>query len=247
LENKFWAVVAQDYCDYYFFIYDWKLQRDKTRILLAFDGDEVVGLAVIYNGNIAQLRGSLTAVEFLLQNLPAAVSEVQVPQNCHALLAAYFPVVKLKEHVSLMRIKRGEEHLCVAVPPEWLTVDDAEEVAQLMRDCYPEMWGDMSADYVRQQFHVKGGVWVGIRQEGRLAAFGHSTATPMVGHVTWIATHPKWRRRGYASSLVSALTQQCLKAASAAIIYVVEDNAVARGIYGRVGFRDYRRYVFVKI
>ncbi|MCL5876312.1 MAG: hypothetical protein M1540_00685 [Candidatus Bathyarchaeota archaeon] len=79
LETQFWRVVKQDYCEFYFFKYDWVLQKDRTQISMAIEGDVVVGLMLIYDGCIAQLRGEREAVEFMLHNLSIDSVDVQVP------------------------------------------------------------------------------------------------------------------------------------------------------------------------
>ena len=69
LEDQFLRYVKRDYLDYYFFIYDWLLQKGKTQITIAFDDEEIVGLLLIYEGSIVQVRGEPAAVSFLLENL----------------------------------------------------------------------------------------------------------------------------------------------------------------------------------
>jgi predicted GNAT family acetyltransferase len=108
------------------------------------------------------------------------------------------------------------------------------------------MWSDITADYVRQHFQVEGTFCVGIKKEGKLASFGYAVITPKVSHITWIATHPKYRNRGYATTIVSALLKQCLSQASTAIIYVMDKNPKAKDIYTKVGFKPYKQYIFQK-
>ena len=66
LESRFWNFVTQDYCDYYFFIYDWLPQKDKTQVLLAFEEEAIVGLMLIYDGSIVQLPVNLWLCGFCL-------------------------------------------------------------------------------------------------------------------------------------------------------------------------------------
>ena len=115
-----------------------------------------------------------------------------------------------------------------------------------MRESYPKMWSEISAESVKALIAVKEAVWLGIKQDGKLVAFGYAMLTPKVSHVTWIATSPRHERKGYATSIVSALAKECLAAAEAAIIYVMDDNNAAKGIYCKVGFRPYKSYFFVR-
>jgi ribosomal protein S18 acetylase RimI-like enzyme len=246
LEVCFWSLVKADYCDYYFFIYDLLLQKQRTQISLALEGEAVVGVMLIYNGHIVQLRGGHAAVEFMLNNLKQDSVDVQVPVDCEHLLLQKYPAFRLLAHVTLMSLKKGEEQLITKIEPERLSVKDAPEIAQLMHECYPKMWSEISAEAVEALFLVKEAVWFGIKFDSRLVSFGYGMLTPKVCHVTWIATNPQYKKRGYATSIVSALVHECLAVADEAVIYVMDDNVVARRIYSNVGFRSYKSYVFVK-
>lgn len=246
LEPQFWSIVKQDYCDYYFFIYDWLLEMERTQIFLALEDDAVAGLMVIYNGSIAQLRGEASAVQLMLTNLTRDVVDVQVPQDCESLLLKKYPAFKLKAHVTLMSLKKGEEQPSIKVEPQRLTVADAQEITALMHESYPEMWSDIPVENVRALMTAKEAVWLGIKWQGKLTSFGYAMLTPKVSHVTWIATCPQFENRGYATSIASALIKECLAASEEAIIYVMDDNAVAKRVYLKTGFRPYKSYFFVK-
>lgn len=245
-ESQFWNVVEMDYCDYYFFIYDWLLQRAKTRIFLAQENDVVKGLMVLYDGYISQLRGDKLAVKFMLGNLALQFTEVQVPLSCEDLLLEKYPSAKLKANVTLMRLDKGHEQLAIKVKPQKLAVNDAAGIVELMHVCYPKMWRDIPKEAAEAIFAYNEALWLGIKDNNKLVAFGYAMLTPKTCHVTWIGTNPKYERRGYATSIVSALVQECLAVSDTAIIYVLNDNSAANGVYSRVGFKPYKQYAFVK-
>lgn len=246
LEHSYWKMVKQDYCDYYFFIYDWLLQREKTKVVLALEQDAIVGAMVIYDESIVQVRGEPEAVRTLLGILELKKVDVQAPANCEGILLETFPSFRQKESVVLMTLGRGQERLNVKVKPTVLGPSDAEEIALLMKQSYPEMWSEISAEQVGNMFSADYACWLGIKQQGRLVSFGYATLTPQVSHVTWIATSEQWRNKGYASSIVSALVKECLNKASTAMIYVMDNNKMAKGIYARVGFKPYKSYTFLR-
>jgi len=246
LEHRFWDIVRRDYADYYFFIFDWLLQKQRTQIFLAIEANVIVGLMLIYDGYIVQLRGEAAAIRFLLANLTLQKVDVQVPSGCGNLLLEKYPHFELKENIILMKVKKGQEQSNVTVEPQPLNAADAPAVAELMHVCYPEMWSEISAEQVEVLMAAKEAIWLGIKVDGKLAAFGYAVQTPKVSHVTWIATHPRYQRRGYASSIVSSLVKECLVLSEEAIIYVVEDNIVAKHIYQKAGFTPYKSYVFLK-
>jgi hypothetical protein len=246
LEDRFWRIVEKDYCDYYFFIYDWLLQRSKTKIFLALEGDAVSGLMVVFDGHIVQMRGEAEAIKFMLKDLQLMPADVQVPSKFENLLTAKYPTAKLKAHITIMRLKRGQQNLSITVEPEKLIPEDASEIAELMHEANPSLWGGITAKGVAALFSAKEALWLGIKLGGKLASFGYAMLTPKMCHISWIATQSSNEGKGYATSIVSGLVRSCLDVADGAVIYVKDDNAVAKAIYSKVGFRSYKSYVFVR-
>ncbi|MBN1245428.1 GNAT family N-acetyltransferase [Candidatus Bathyarchaeota archaeon] len=245
LERGFWAHVNQDPLDFHFFIFDWKFKREQTQIFLALgEADSVAGLMVIYNGCIVQVRGTREAVRLLLDEIDVEEVAVQAPLDCEDVAAGRFPVFEQKATVMLLSLKKGEENIKVTTEPEKLSVDDADEIAELMREAYPEFWSVITAEGIKESFAEAS--WVGIRHKGKLVAFGKAVSTPPVSHVAWVATHADYRNRGYATSILSALLKELFESSKTAFIYVLSDNSSAMQVYSAVGFKPYKRYFYVK-
>jgi predicted GNAT family acetyltransferase len=244
-EPVFWERVNQDPLDFHFFIYDWKFKRAQTQIFLALDKeDSVAGLMVVYNGCIVQLRGSREAVRLLLERLDVSGVAVQASLDCEDLVEARFPVFEQKANVILLSLNKGEEKLKVTAEPETLSIEAVGEVAALMREAYPEFWSVISAEGIAETFAEA--IWLGIRREGKLVAFGKAVPTPPISHVAWIATLEDYRKKGFATSILSALLRELLASSSTAFIYVLSDNPVAMRLYSKVGFKPYKRYFYVR-
>jgi hypothetical protein len=194
-EEVFWRHVTQDPLDFHFFIYDWKFKRKQTQIFLALDeADSVAGLMVVFNGCIVQVRGKREAVRLLLDGLDVEGVAVQAPLDCEDVVAAMFPVFERKAVVILLSLKKGEESLKVTTELETLSVEDADQIAELMRLAYPEFWSTFTAEGVEEGFEAA--FWVGIRRKGKIVAFGKAVPTPPESHVAWIATLAEYRKRG---------------------------------------------------
>lgn len=244
-EQVFWAHVNQDPLDFYFFIFDWKFKREQTKIFLALDKrDSVAGLMVIYNGCIVQVRGTREAVRLLLDKIDIEEVVVQAPLGCEDVVVARFPVFEQKTTPILLFLKKGEEKIKVTTEPEKLSVDDADEIAELMHETNPEFWSVITAESIVETFAEAS--WVGIRREGKLVAFGKAVSTPPVSHVAWIATREDYQNKGYATSILSALLKELLESSSTVLIYVLSDNVAAMQVYSKVGFKPYKRYFYVK-
>lgn len=246
-EDAYWRLVKQDYCDYYFFIYDLQMQREQSKVFLALDSNRIVGLMLVYLDRVAQLRGSPEAVGLLLSSLRLSEVDVQAPIDCEDMVLARFPVFKHKENMSALILKKGNEKGNFVEVPEMLSFEDAEEVAQLMRDSYPLMWSQMTADQVKRFCASEANVWYGIRREGKLVSFGSAILTEKMGLVTWLATVEKYRCRGYCTSILSTLVAEGLKKADSMMIYVMDDNAVANHVYSKVGFEKCRSYFLCSV
>jgi ribosomal protein S18 acetylase RimI-like enzyme len=244
LEARFWQHVTQDPLDYYFYIFDWKLKRDQTQIQLALEGNQILGLLLTYNGSVRQVRGTRKAVQLLLGNLKGE-GELSAPLEYQDALLKQFPNPRLAEEMNLMALHRGEENLQITTEPQQLDVGDAEAVARLMREAYPSHWSEVSADFLAGRFGET--VWLGIRDGDRLAALGVAASALMGSHIMFIATDEAYRCRGYATSIVSALTKQILQRSAVATIHVINSNAPAKHTYEKVGFKLYKQYLYLKI
>jgi GNAT superfamily N-acetyltransferase len=244
-ERVFWAHVNQDPLDFYFFIYDWKFKREQTKIFMALDeADAVAGLMVVFNGCIVQVRGTREAVRLLLDWLDVEEVVVQAPLDCEDIVVIKFPVFEHKTTPILLFLKKGEENIKVTTEPEKLSVDDADEIAELMHETNPEFWSVITAEKIVETFAEAS--WVGIRHDGKLVGFGKAVSTPPVSYVAWIATREDYRNRGYATFILSALLKELFESSSTALIYVLSDSASAMQVYLNVGFKPYKRYFYVK-
>lgn len=144
----------QDKFEYYFFILDWKLHREQTRIHLALDeGEGIGGLLLVNNGAIAQVRGNREAVEALLKFAPEKV-ELSAPMDCREVVLKRYHAAKLNEVMMVMALKRGEETLMVTTPPQRLRVEDAAAMADIMVRAMPSLWGDITPEALQRRLMI---------------------------------------------------------------------------------------------
>jgi|SRR5579859_6286541 len=86
------------------------------------------------------------------------------------------------------------------------------------------------------------GLFLGVRQEGRLVAMGGLRLHPPgYREITTVATHPDLNGRGYATAIVSALAEKIIEAGERPYLTVRTDNQRAIAIYQRLGFRERTR------
>jgi predicted GNAT family acetyltransferase len=88
----------------------------------------------------------------------------------------------------------------------------------------------------RQRTFELGG-FLGIREAGRLAAItGQRLALPGYTEVSAVCTHPDFRGRGYARTLVAAVSQNIGLRGEIPFLEVLQSNTSAIRVYESVGF-----------
>ena len=85
------------------------------------------------------------------------------------------------------------------------------------------------------------GSYLGIRGAGQLVAMAGERLKPY-GHteISAVCTHPDYRGRGYASSLVSVLIQRITKRNETPFLHVRMENSGAIHVYEKLGFKTRR-------
>jgi len=242
-EQIFWKYVNRDPIDYYFFILDWTQRKEQTKIFLAIEEKKISGSLLVFADYIVQFRGCREAVQKLLKHVNLEKVELQVPPDCEDIICSkYRP--RVRQVMVLMCLNRGEERNCLTETPTVLSVEDAEEVAALMRRCDPEWWGETTAEQLKQRWQNV--LWLGIRKEGNLVSVGSTRFVDFASNIGVVATDEHYRNKGYATSIVSALVEEILKRSPIALIHVIADNAPAVRAYSKVGFKHYRTYISIR-
>jgi len=243
-EHIFWEHVNQDILHYFFFAFDWKYNRDVTKILLALEGNRIDGMMLVYRQSIVQLRGSDEAVKALLERLDLEKVELQaLEEHEQCVLEKYKPTAAHK--LMLMLLHRGEEKLQINHPISKLDVSDAEQIAAIMEEADPEFWRTTTSQQIVEGMS-RGASWFGIRVDGEPASISGSRLTEWGGHISTVATRAAHRNKGYATSVVSHAVKQILEKHPVAMIYVLTDNPPAIRVYSKVGFKPYRTYFFMR-
>jgi ribosomal protein S18 acetylase RimI-like enzyme len=81
------------------------------------------------------------------------------------------------------------------------------------------------------------GSYIGIHESDQLVAMaGEGFRFPGYTEISAVCTHPEYRERGYASSLISALTQKITERGETPFLHVSRENARAIRVYEKLGF-----------
>jgi ribosomal protein S18 acetylase RimI-like enzyme len=88
------------------------------------------------------------------------------------------------------------------------------------------------------------GEYIGVFEDGRLVAMaGERMHAGRLREISGVCTHPDRQGRGCARRLMAALVRRQLARGETPFLHVMRDNHGARGLYRRMGFRDYRETV----
>lgn len=85
------------------------------------------------------------------------------------------------------------------------------------------------------------GEYFGIFENGQLCAMtGERLYAAPLREVSAVCTHPDFQGRGLARRLMSVVMHRQLQRGEIPFLHVSTENAVARSLYERLGFRDFR-------
>ena len=88
------------------------------------------------------------------------------------------------------------------------------------------------------------GEYLGVFDGGRLLAMaGERMVAPPLHEISGVCTHPDAQGRGHARRLMLALVRHQLARGEIPFLHVMRDNAGARGLYERMGFRAWAESV----
>ncbi len=107
------------------------------------------------------------------------------------------------------------------------------EVAELERLSFSAPWSENSLSMLTGE----GGFGIVALDGGRVIAYGGMLCVLDEGQITNIATHPDFRRRGYASAVLTALcSEACLRGVKSIFLELRCSNEAAMALYRQHGF-----------
>ncbi|OLD13058.1 MAG: hypothetical protein AUI50_01655 [Crenarchaeota archaeon 13_1_40CM_2_52_14] len=162
--------------------------------------------------SLAQLLGpqGTTALAFVtMPHFPAGWNVVRTLPNAQ--------MVWNRSAVS--EVKRRGEDLSISHIDEMLALTELNKLGRFRKRA-PEL-----------------GSYIGLHESGRLVSMaGEGFRFPGYTEISVVCTHPDYRGRGYASSLVSALIQKITRRGETPFLHVGTDNAEAIRVYEKLGF-----------
>lgn len=118
---------------------------------------------------------------------------------------------------------------------EELGADKLEAVGNLYRRFYEEGGlGPVAREDILRAFREH--IIYGSYKEGELVSFASGVTIEDLSYVSHVYTLLKFRGRGHATSICSALVRDLLDRSEKVIIMVLADNNAAQRVYKKIGF-----------
>ena len=115
---------------------------------------------------------------------------------------------------------------------EELNISNVDEMLELVELTKPGPFSKRTPDL---------GSYLGIHEDGKLVAMAGERLKPYgYTEISAVCTHPDYRGRGYASSLVSILIQRITKRNEIPFLHVRRENVDAIHVYDKLGFKTRR-------
>lgn len=220
-----------------FAFYDIQHEPDYTTMYAAFEDGSLKGYILIYTPlefPSVVLECESNIAEKLIDYTPANRFIMHVPPNLLPIVKRKIPHVKCYVE-DWMLVKRDDATFFRSKLLRRLhTEDDASKLAMLLSSRKNRTTATVKK-YV--ELISKQPIY-GVFVNGELVGYaGSFIQLPQVWMIGGVYTHPKHRNKGYATLATSAVTEEALKNAEAAALFVRSDNYSAVKIYEKIGYK----------
>lgn len=119
---------------------------------------------------------------------------------------------------------------------ERMSEQDLDEVLAIERQSFPSAWSRGSYE---RELRNDSSYYLCVRSAGVLVAYAGLWIIRDEAHITTIAVHPQWRRRGLATHLMHLLIDLARREGALRLtLEVRERNEAALALYRRLGFEQ---------
>ena len=229
-----------------FAFYDIQYEPEHTTMYAAFENGNLKGYFLIYMGldfPSVVLECEKGIAEKLIGYAPENHFIIHVPPNLLPIIEDKFP--NAKHYVEdWMLVKKGQANFFKSEHVHRLcSEDDASRLAVLL-----------SSREDRPKRTKKYMDWIsktpvyGVSVDSELVSYaGSFLQLPQVWMIGGVFTHPSHRNKGYATLATSAVTEEALKNAETAALFVRSDNYSAIRVYEKIGYKKIGEKLWVDV
>jgi ribosomal protein S18 acetylase RimI-like enzyme len=228
-----------------YLVYDLQYERkSRATFYIAEEHGSIRGVLLKYRGyphSLAVILGSDDAVRPLLDNVGVEKMVLLATPELSKVLGEKFPNAS-KSEVNIMLLDGPAANLIVRHNVIRLGVDDTRVFARSLAYRVGENLEPAEDDVVEARRLLAANAAFGIFDGDLLVsrAISH-VRLPEGWAIGGILTDSRYRGRGLATSITSALTQEALRYTNRVVLFVRANNAPAIHIYEKIGFRNIAR------
>jgi predicted GNAT family acetyltransferase len=239
--------LRSDVIKHVFAFYDIQYEPEQTTMYTTFENGEIKEYILIYTALdfpsiILECEKEMT--EKLMKYAPENHFIMHTSSNNLSSIMAKFP--EAKHYVeNWMLVKKGQANFFKSTPACRLrTEDDASKLAILLSTREERPRRTVS----RYMNMISNMPIYGIYVNGQLVSYAGSFIQLLqVWMIGGVYTHPDHRSRGYATLATSAVTEEALKNAEAAALFVRSDNYPAIKAYEKIGYKKIGEKLWVDV
>ena len=234
-EEKLFELMNQDRIRHFWGIYDTQHMKEQVQTWIAISKGKISGYLMEIDKRILHVRGSAECATRLLEStdLPRPLFNIEPSHlsGVESLYEHFRPTdATSKGEVTTyfsMKVNANDFKPVKLVNIREIGKEDVEAVGNLL--CREP---DRVKDLLKELSY-------GLYEHGQLAAFA---AAPEIledlAIIRGVYTKPNLRRKGYATSVCSAVVSRLIEQGKEAILYVSKENQPALGVYKKLGFNE---------
>jgi GNAT superfamily N-acetyltransferase len=212
----------------------------------AFDNNSLKGYILIYTATefpSVDLESESDTAQSLLKYLPQDKFIMHTQPKLLPIIKNHIPNEKhyLEDW---MMVKKGKANFFKSKHVRRLEPKDASNLAKLLssHENRPTRTVEKCLDWINKM------PLYGVFVNNELVAYaGSFIQLPQVWMIGGVFTHPNHRNKGYSTLATSAVTEETLKNAEAAALFVRSDNISAIKVYEKIGYKKIGEKLWVDV
>jgi predicted GNAT family acetyltransferase len=246
-KQKIIIYAAADVIKHVFAFYDIQHDPEHTATHVAFKNNSILGYVLTYTATDVPsivLECEETVAEALITYVPQNHFIMHTSPNLQPLIEREFPNANIYLE-NWMLVRKNEANLQNSKLVKRLkTKEDATQFAQLIlaRKDRPRRNLKRYKDWIAKM------PMFGVFEKGKLVSYaGSFIQLREVWMIGGVFTDPEHRNKGYALLATSAITEEALKEAENAALFVRSDNYSAIRVYEKIGYKKIGEKLWVDV
>jgi len=230
-----------------FAFYDIQYRPEHTTMYAAFENEKLKGYILIYTAlefPSVILECDSNVATKLIGYAPENHFIIHVPTNLLPMVEGRFPDAKHYVEDWMLVRKEKTSFFRSELVRRLSTKEDASKLAMLLssREDRPRRAARKYLDWISKM------PVYGVFINDELVSYaGSFIQLPQVWMIGGVYTHPNHRSEGYATLATSAVTEEALKHAKTAALFVRSDNYAAIRVYEKIGYKKLGEKLWVDV